>query len=359
MSVTNGGASQVSRDHYEVLGVPRNASQEEIKKAYRKLAKEFHPDTNKAKGADEKFKEVVRAYDALSNPEKKSAYDLGGSPEGDFGGFASYGYGGFGEQTPGTFEDIFGRFKPPAGPPQKRGASLRVKLSISFLESCNGGMKTIELKRQSSCKTCSGSGAKPGATLRTCVKCKGRGHTVQSGGFLQVQEPCGPCNGTGMATDSCSSCSGDGKLMSRVVIDVTIPPGVEDGATLKLSGEGEPGERGGAAGDLLVDVAVQPHPTFKRSGQNILVNIKVPFVLAVLGGSVDVPTLNGDRKVKLGIGVQADDVLRIRGAGVRGSSGKAAGDLLAKVSIDVPKLLSPRQRELLLEFARESGLDVK
>lgn len=359
----NGGVNQVIRDHYEVLGLPKDATPEAIKKAYRELAKKFHPDTNKGnKAAEEKFKEATRAYETLSDADKKAAYDEGGfSPGGEgFAGFNGGGaFGPFGGDhfgRGGAFEDIFGREPAKTAAPPKRGASLRVKLAISFLEACNGCIKTLEFKRLATCKTCSGSGAKNGTSLRACTGCGGRGHQIQTSGFLQVNTPCVPCNGSGRVGD-CTSCKGKGKVLGRVLIDVTIPPGINDGEQLKLANDGEPGERGGPPGDLLCDVSVAAHDVFKKNGSDIVVESRVPFVLAALGGTIEVPTLSGTRAVQLESGLQSGDILRIKGGGVLDHKTKAKGDLHIRVSIDVPKKLSTKQRQILHDFARESGLE--
>ncbi len=360
----NGGVNQVIRDHYEVLGVPKDAAPEAIKKAYRELAKKFHPDTNKGnKAAEEKFKEAARAYETLSDPDKKAIYDEGGfgSPSsGDFAGFnggGSFGpFGGDHFARSGPFEDIFGREPARTTQPPKRGASLRVKLTISFLEAATGCIKTMEFKRLASCKPCSGSGARHGTSLRVCAECGGRGHLIQTSGFLQVNTPCAPCNGSGRVGD-CAACKGKGKILSRVLVDITIPPGINDGDELKLANDGEPGERGGPPGDLFCDVSVSAHDIFKKNGSDIVVESRVPFVLAALGGSIEVPTLCGTRAVKLEPGLQSGDVLRIKGGGVLDQKTKAKGDLHVRVSIDVPKKLSPKQRQILHDLARESGLE--
>lgn len=359
----NGSASKVGGDYYEILGVPRNASPDDIKKAWRELAKKHHPDKNKGnKAAEEKFKEVTRAYETLSDPEKKRNYDAGGtsgmSGEPDFSGFGAptgpgRGPGGNAEWT-GAFDGIFGRARTQA-PAPKRGASLKVKLGIDFLEAANGCMKVLEFRRQGACKTCSGSGAKPGSQLRQCGKCNGRGFVIQSSGFLQVNAPCGACRSTGLAGESCLACKGEGKLFSRVVIDVTIPPGIDNGTTLKLSNEGEPGDHGGPPGDLLVDVTVRDHPFFKRLGSDITVDVKIPFVIAALGGSVEIPTLGGERAVKVDAGTQSGESLKIRGGGIMQKG--VRGDLVARVMVEVPKKLTQRQRELLRDLAKESGLE--
>lgn len=350
----------VSRDYYEVLGVQRGASTEEIKKAYRKLARQYHPDTNKGnKAAEEKFKEATRAYETLSDQEKRASYDRGGGAVDDFSGFADF--AGMSDRAPhdsfaGPFEDIFGRFRP-STPTPKKGTSLKIKLSVDFMEAAKGCIKTVEIKRHAGCKTCSGHGTRPGSQSRCCTDCAGRGHVVQANGFLQVTTTCEKCNGAGLIGDPCASCAGKGKVSGRVLIDITIPPGVADGVTLTLSGEGEPGVNGGVPGDLLCEVSVKPHPVFKRSGDDVLVDAKVPFVLAALGGSIDVQTLEGKRQLRLQRGVQSNDILKIKGGGFpTGSKSKVRGDLLARVVVEIPTKLTHRQEELLKEFGREIGV---
>ncbi|MBC8460645.1 MAG: molecular chaperone DnaJ [Deltaproteobacteria bacterium] len=346
------------QDYYEILGVSRSAIDEEIKKAYRKLAMKYHPDKNPGdKAAEEKFKEVSNAYEVLSDSEKRRAYDQRGQA-----GLDDLGFQGFSDTSDifSHFGDIFGdlfgaRFhQEQAGP--RHGADLRVDLSISFLEAALGAEKQIQVPRAETCPACSGTGAKAGTSQQTCSQCNGTGllsrQARQEGGFFSISTPCPACHGTGkIIAEPCPTCHGEGTVAQTRRLTVKIPAGVDTGAMLRLSGEGEAGVRGGPAGDLFVVIHMQPHPVFERQGNNILSKAKVSFTKAALGGEIKVPTIQGSAILKIPTGTQSDQVFRLAGQGIKPASGKA-GDQLVQVMITVPKTLTTRQEELLEELAR-------
>lgn len=346
------------RDYYEILGVSRSTTDEEIKKAYRKLAMKYHPDKNPGdKAAEAKFKEVSNAYEVLSDPEKRKAYDQRGQSGLDDLGFQGFQttddiYANFGD----IFSDLFGhRFhQEQTGP--RCGADLRFDLSISFLEAALGAEKEIQVPRAEKCSACSGTGAKGGAAPQTCPQCGGTGflnrQAQQEGGFFSISTPCPTCHGRGqIITEPCSRCHGEGTVPQTRRLTVKIPPGVNVGSMLRLSGEGEAGIRGGSAGDLFVVIHVQPHPVFERQGNNILSKDKISFTKAALGGEIKVPTIRGSAILKVPKGTQSDQVFRLAGQGIKLPDGRA-GDQLVRVMITVPKTLTTRQEELLKEFAQ-------
>lgn len=357
------------RDYYEVLGVSRQASESDLKKAYRKLALEHHPDRNPDNpAAEEKFKELSEAYAVLSDPQKRRAYDqfghaglagAGGAPDfGDMGGFADI----FGD----LFGDIFGGGRGARGRGQ-RGADLRYNLEIELDDVLNGCRPSLEIPKMKACGTCDGSGARPGTSKATCKRCQGRGQLVFQQGFFRVNRPCDSCNGSGeVIQDHCRDCRGAGRVEAVQTIQVTVPPGVEDGSRLRLSGEGEAGVAGGAPGDLYVVISVRRHPLFEREGTDIHCEIPVPFVTAALGGEIEVPTLEGKVKTTIPEGTQSGKLLRLRGKGLpplepRLSTEqvkKMRGNFYARIFVEVPTKLNARQRELLEQFAAETGTEV-
>ena len=349
------------QDYYEILGVSRSATDEELKKAYRKLAMEYHPDKKPGdKTAEEKFKEVSNAYEVLSDSEKRRAYDQRGQTGLDDLGFQGFTdtsdiFSHFGD----IFGDLFGRrfHQEQAGP--RHGANLRIDLSISFLDAALGTGKEIQVPRAETCSACNGTGAKAGTSPQTCPQCNGTGllsrQARQEGGFFSISNPCPTCHGTGkIIAEPCSTCRGEGTVAQTRRLTVKIPAGVDEGAMLRLRGEGETGVRGGPAGDLFVVIHIQPHPTFERQGNNILSKAKVSFTKAALGGEIKVPTIRGSAILKISKGIQSDQVFRLAGQGIKPSSGKA-GDQLVRVMITVPKTLTARQEELLEELARLEG----
>jgi len=354
------------RDYYEVLGVDRNATPEEIKKAYRKLARQYHPDVNKSPDAEEKFKEVKEAYDVLSDPEKRARYDQFGHADpnaGGFGGFGGFGGGDVGGGF-GGFEDIFdmffgGRRTNPNAP--RRGADVEMTMTLEFEEAVFGAEKTIEVPREERCDTCHGSGAKPGTNPQTCPACRGTGQeeTVQNtpfGRFIN-RRTCSRCYGRGVIIQNpCPTCRGTGRMRVTRKIQVNIPAGVEDGSQLRMAGEGESGVNGGPPRDLYILLRVKPHPFFSRDGYDLYCEVPISFVQAALGDEIEVPTLTGKVKLKIPPGTQSETYFRLRGKGVPRLRGHGQGDQHVKVVVVVPKRLTERQKQLLWEFAAEEAL---
>lgn len=347
------------KDYYELLGVNRGSSEEEIKKAYRKLALKHHPDRNPGdKQAEEKFKEVSEAYQVLTDPEKRAQYDqFGHAAFGDGGPFR----GGFDFSSgfEDIFGDIFGEFFG-AGPTRRhgrsRGEDLRYNLNITFEEAAFGSEKKVKIPRHGPCEACHGSGSKPGSPPRTCPTCRGKGQVSFQQGFFNVSRSCSQCHGQGtIITDPCSSCGGVGRVRKFHTLSVKIPPGVDTGSRLKLRGEGEGGLAGGPAGDLYVVIQVEPHPLFIRDGLEIICEVPIGFVQAALGSEIDVPTLEGKVQMKIPPGTQSGKVFRLKGRGVRDVQGYRQGDQHVRVVVETPTHLTPRQKELLKEFATLGG----
>lgn len=358
------------KDYYEVLGIDRNATEGDIKKAYRTLAKKYHPDLNPGnKEAEHKFKEVNEAYEVLSDSQKRSNYDqfghAGNDPNG-FGGFSSGGFDGF-----GGFEDIFSTFfggssgfgssSRRRGP--QKGADIREDIVLKFEEAAFGKKVDIRVTRMEDCHTCDGSGAKPGTQVKTCGKCGGSGQVQYTqntplGRFVNVKT-CDKCNGSGEIIDSpCSTCHGSGKEQKTRTISVNIPAGVDNGSILPLRGEGEPGEKGGRRGDLYVYIHVKPHPIFTREVNNIYCDVPVTFAQAALGYELEVPTLDGKVKYSIPEGTQTGTVFRLRDKGVPNVNGRGRGDQYVKIKVEVPRKLNKEQKELLQKFAEISGEEV-
>lgn len=351
------------RDYYEVLGLKKNASKEEIKKAYRKLSKKYHPDINKEAGADEKFKEVKEAYEVLSDDQKRDQYDRFGhtDPNQGFGGFGNGDFGGF-----GGFEDIFSTFfgggssrrRDPNAP--RQGADLQYTMSLEFEEAVFGKETVIEIPREENCDTCHGTGAKPGTKPETCSHCHGSGqlNTEQNTPFGKIvnRRVCNYCNGTGkMIKDKCKTCGGTGKVKKRRKINVKIPAGVDDGQQLRVSGQGEPGINGGPAGDLYVVFHVKEHEFFERDGDDIYCEVPLTFSQAALGDEIEVPTLHGKVKLKVPSGTQTGTKFRLRGKGVPNVRGYGVGDQHIHVKVVTPTKLTEKQKQLLREFSEISG----
>ncbi len=362
------------RDYYEVLGVDRNASEGELKKVYRKLAMEFHPDRNPGDAAaEEKFKELSEAYTVLSDADRRRTYDqfghagLGGGPGGQ--GFGDMGdMGGFADVFNDLFGDIFGgqgggRRQRGRG---QRGADLRYNLELSLQEVLDGYEASIEIPKMRSCETCSGSGARPGTSPSTCGRCRGSGQMAFQQGFFRVNRPCDACMGSGeINSDPCRDCRGAGRTEGLQNIKITVPCGVEEGSRLRLTGEGEAGISGGPPGDLYVVISIPPHPLFEREGSDLYCDVPVPFVTAALGGEVEIPTLEGRVKMKIPEGTQSGKVLRLRSKGLpplnprmeTAQLKRMRGEFYARIFVEVPTSLSDRQRSLLEQFAEESGTD--
>lgn len=359
------------RDYYEVLGVPRDASKEQLKRRYRELALQLHPDRNKAPDAEARFKEVSEAYAVLSDDQKRQAYDRFGhqgvqqqwrTPEDIFRGvdfeeiFGGFGFRGFED----IFESFFGHGLGPNRRGRRRGRDLQVPLRLTLEEVAEGARRTITVERRKACSACRGSGAAEGTGRRACPACEGTGqHRVaHSRGLFQFVQvtPCGDCGGEGSTLEQpCAQCGGSGTVLGRSEVVLDIPPGVEDGALLQVRGAGEEGPQGAPAGDLFVVLEVQPHPDFERQGLDLLTVLPVPFPVAVLGGAVELPLLGGKTKsVQVRAGTQGGTALTFKGLGLRDPSGRR-GDLRAVVQIQVPTKVSARARELLRDLERELG----
>ena len=342
------------RDYYEVLGVAQNADEKEIKKAYRRIAMKFHPDRNSDDPkADDKFKEATEAYEVLTNAEKRAAYDRFGHAGVDgsasAGGFSG---GGFSDIFGDVFGDIFGGGgggRSRAGP--QRGSDLRYTLDISLEDAVFG--KTVEIKVPTlqSCNVCDGSGAKPGTSVKTCSTCGGAGQVRMQQGFFQVQQTCPSCRGQGkVVSDPCTSCRGQGRVERSKILSVKVPPGVDTGDRIRLSGEGEAGPSGGPNGDLFVEMSVRKHAIFERDGKDLHCDAPITFSDAALGGELEVPTLEGRVKLKIPEGTQTGKLFRLRGKGVKPVRGGSVGDLLCRVVVETPVQLTKQQRELLQQF---------
>lgn len=353
------------QDYYETLGVDRNASDEELKKAYRKLARQYHPDLqsgdHQKKQAEEKFKQINEAYEHLSDQEKRKRYDMFGHAGSQGGpGFEGFDFGrgaGFGDVFNDIFEDFFGAQR--GGNRAERGNDLQYNLEITFEEAVYGKEVKLKIPRWESCGDCKGTGAKSAASVKTCGSCKGAGQIRLQQGFFSISRPCGQCQGTGhIITEPCQACQGRQRVYRERTIAVNVPAGIESGMRLRLSGEGEHGINGGPPGDLYVSINVQPHPVFQRKGTDILCEVPIHFVTAILGGKVEVPTLKGPSVVKLPAGTQPDKVLRIKGLGLPSLKGQSTGDLRVTLKIQLPTKLNARQKELLLQFAKESGVSM-
>jgi molecular chaperone DnaJ len=342
-------------DLYSVLGVGRKASADEIKKAYRKLARQYHPDRNPGdKQAEERFKEVQSAYDTLSDPEKRRQYDAGGM----FSGFGGRGFGGpgggggFTSDLGDIFSSVFGR-RGGAGPAPARGRDLETEVHLSFEQAMHGAEIPVVVPKQATCTTCHGSGAKPGTAPITCPRCGGRGIDSESQGFFSISQPCPQCGGSGQIIESpCETCGGSGVTLQRKRYRVKVPPGVRDGSRIRVAGKGEDGPRGGPSGDLYVITRVTPSPVFKqRSDGNLEVTIPITIAEAIQGATVEVPTLNGTKRIRIPAGTQHGAIQRLRGEGPPRPGGKGRGDILYRLEIEVPRDLSSEQQQALGEFA--------
>lgn len=351
------------KDYYEVLGVNRDASDEEIKKAFKKLAMKFHPDRNPDNPkAEESFKEAKEAYEILSDEQKRAAYDqyghAGVDPSmGGGAGFGGFGAGGFSDAFGDIFGDIFG-----GGRNQRsnvyRGADLRYNLEISLEDAARGSETKIRIPVQASCETCHGSGARPGTSPVTCTTCNGHGQVRMQQGFFSVQQTCPKCHGTGkMVKEPCPTCHGNGRVKENKTLNVKIPAGVDEGDRIRLSGEGEAGVNGGPTGDLYVVIHLKEHAIFQREGANLHCEMPISFTTAALGGEIEVPTLDGSAKMKIPAETQTGGVFRLRGKGIKPLRSSEYGDLMVHVVVETPVKLTEKQKELLREFENSTQAD--
>jgi len=344
------------RDFYEVLGVNRDASDDDIKKSYRKLAMKWHPDRNPDNPkAEDHFKEAKLAYEILSDPKKRGAYDqfghAGVDPSAMAGAGAGAGFSGFGD----VFSDIFGEIFGGAGRSGRssvfRGADLRYNLEIALEQAAKGFETRIRIPTMAECATCHGSGAKLGTQPQTCTTCRGNGQVRVSQGPFSIAQTCPRCHGSGkMITNPCSACSGAGRIKHHKTLQVRIPAGVDEGDRVRLTGEGEPGVNGGPPGDLYVQVHIKPHPMFQRDHDDLHCEMPVSFATAALGGDIEIPTLDGTARIRVPAESQSGKTFRLRGKGIKGVRSDSPGDLFCHVVVETPVKLTDRQKELLREF---------
>jgi molecular chaperone DnaJ len=346
------------RDYYTVLGLNRDASEEDLKKAYRKLAMKHHPDRNSEEGSEDKFKEGKEAYEVLSDPKKRAAYDQFGHAGVDasagFGagrGPGPEGFGGFADAFGDIFGEIFGQGRGGRGNGIFRGADLRYNLELSLEEAARGTEAKIRIPTLEQCATCHGTGAKAGTQPKTCTTCGGRGEVRVSQGFFSIQQTCPTCHGTGkIVTDPCETCDGAGRTRKHKTLSVKIPAGVDQDDRIRLAGEGEAGVNGGPSGDLYVVVQLKPHPVFQREGADLHCEMPISFTTSALGGEIEIPTLDGQAKIKIPAETQTGQVFRLRNKGIRPVRGSVTGDLYCHVVLETPVKLTSRQKELLREF---------
>ena len=362
------------RDYYDVLGASKDASSSELKKAYRKLAMKYHPDKNPGDAeAEAQFKELGEAYEALSDDDKRAAYDRyghdafenGGAGAGR-GGFGGFGGGGFHDASDifsqvfgggGGFEDMFGggrRRREPSG--RQPGSDLRYDLEISLEETAEGVSKELEIEKLEACSSCDSSGSISGKGRKTCDTCGGQGAVIRQQGIFRQQMECPTCNGAGQTiTDPCNSCSGEGRVNKETRIKINIPAGVDDGTRLRSSGNGDAGLRGGQPGDLYVFLHIKPHEVFQREDSDLFCDVPMPFSTAVVGGELEVPTLEGKSSIKIPAGTQGGTTFRLRGRGIKELRSGAKGDLHVEVQVEVPTKLNGEQKEKLKEFSESIG----
>jgi len=354
------------RDYYEVLGVAKNASEADIKKAYRRLAMKYHPDRNKDdKSAEGKFKEANEAYEVLADAQKRAAYDqfghAGVDPNAAAGRGGFYGAGAAGASFSDIFGDVFGDIfgGGQRGSATYRGADLRYNLELTLEEAVRGTEVRIRVPTLEACATCHGSGARPGTQATTCATCGGHGQVRMQQGFFSIQQTCPACRGSGKTIKSpCESCHGQGRVKTSKTLSVKVPAGVDEGDRIRLAGEGEAGENNGPNGDLYVQVHLRPHDLFKRDGDDLHCEMPLSFVTATLGGEIEIPTLDGRASLKIPAGTQSGKVFRLRAKGVRNVRNGHVGDLYCHAAVETPVNLTRRQRELLEEFEaslREGG----
>jgi len=344
------------KDYYEVLGVAKNASEAEIKKAFKRLAMKHHPDRNPDDStAEEKFKEAKEAYDILSDSQKRAAYDQFGHAGVEGGaGFGAGGFGGgasFSDIFGDVFGDIFGGGRPGGGARARRGADLRYNLELTLEDAVKGTTVKIRVPTLVECKECTGTGARKGTSPTTCTTCNGIGQVRMQQGFFSLQQTCPKCRGTGqMISDPCPSCHGQGRIQEQKTLSVKVPAGVDNGDRIRLSGEGEAGEKGAPPGDLYVQIAIKPHKIFERDENDLYCEVPISFSTATLGGELQVPTLEGRVKLKVPPETQSGKLFRLKGKGVISVRGGPPGDLICKVNIETPVNLNSKQKELLKQF---------
>ncbi|MFS8036031.1 molecular chaperone DnaJ [Xanthobacter sp. AM11] len=351
------------RDYYETLGCDRGADETVLKASYRKLAMKWHPDRNQGNGeAEVMFKEVNEAYEVLKDPQKRAAYDRFGHAAFENGGAGGPGFGNdFASSFADIFDDLFGgtmgRGRGGGGQQRGRGADLRYNMEITLEEAFTGKTAQIKIPTSVSCEACNGSGAKPGTSPKTCRTCGGAGKIRHAQGFFTLERTCPACQGRGsVIEDPCGACGGAGRVMRERTLSVQIPPGVEDGTRIRLGGEGEAGVRGGPAGDLYIFLSIEPHPFFQREGADLYCRAPISMVTAALGGTVEVPTIDGDKtKVKIPEGTQSQKRFRLSGKGMPILRARNHGDMYVQVVVETPQKLTKRQRELLAEFDKESS----
>ena len=350
------------RDYYDVLGVPKNATEDDIKKAYRKLAMKHHPDRNQgddAKKSEDKFKEAKEAYEMLSDSQKRAAYDQHGhagvDPNMGRGGPGGEGYGGFAEAFGDIFGDIFGgaggQRRSAGGQQVFRGSDLSYAMEITLEEAALGKETQIRIPAYETCDTCKGSGAKPGTQPKTCSTCSGAGTVHMRQGFFSIQQTCPHCHGTGkIIPEPCMTCAGQGKIKKNKTLEVKIPAGINEGMRIRSTGNGEPGTNGGPAGDLYIEIRIKQHDIFERDGDDLHCSVPIGLTTAALGGAIEVPTLGGKAEIDLPEGTQHGKTFRLRGKGVKGVRSSYPGDLYCHVSVETPIKITEHQRKLLKEL---------
>ena len=350
------------RDYYEILGVNRDASDDEIKKSYRKLAMKFHPDRNQgdsAKAAEEKFKDAKEAYEMLSDPQKRAAYDQYGHAGVDPnmrgpGGPGAEGFGGFAEAFGDIFGDMFGQQRggrAGGGRQVYRGGDLSYAMEITLEEAARGKDAQIRIPSWENCDTCHGTGAKPGTQVKTCGTCSGSGSVQMRQGFFSVQQTCPTCRGSGkVIPEPCTACHGQGKLKKQKTLEVKIPAGIDGGMRIRSTGNGEPGTNGGPAGDLYIEIRLKKHEIFERDGDDLHCSVPISMITAALGGEIDVPTLAGKAAIDIPEGTQTGKQFRLRGKGIKGVRASYPGDLYCHILVETPVKLSEHQRKLLRDL---------
>ena len=349
------------RDYYEILGVPKNATEEDIKKAYRKLAMKFHPDRNQGDGAakaEEKFKEAKEAYEMLSDASKRAAYDqyghAGVDPSMAGRGGGPEGFGGFAEAFGDIFGDIFGGAggrRGGGGQQVYRGNDLSYAMEITLEEAAGGKETQIRIPSWETCDTCKGSGAKPGTSPKTCTTCNGSGSVHMRQGFFSIQQTCPHCRGSGkIIPEPCTTCNGAGRIKKQKTLEVKIPAGINEGMRIRSAGNGEPGTNGGPAGDLYIEIRIKPHDIFERDGDDLHCTVPVGMTTAALGGAIEVPTLGSKAEIELPEGTQHGKTFRLRGKGIKGIRSSYPGDLYCHITVETPVKMTEHQRKLMKEL---------